>query len=112
VECFRHKLTRACEKEQDNLKQSQDKMKYWYDKDAMIRQFKPGEKVIVLLLIPCHPLQANYFKKNSNSANLFHLYALGAKLHQHLHHLYQLLTYIFSRSLMLSPDICVCSFFS
>ena len=36
-------------------------MKQWYDKNAMIRQFKPGEKVIVLLLIPCHPLQANYF---------------------------------------------------
>ena len=47
--------------EQDNLKQSQDKMKQWYDKDAMIRQFKPGKKIIVLLLIPCHPLQANYF---------------------------------------------------
>jgi hypothetical protein len=58
---FWHKLTRACEIEQDNLKQSQDKMKQWYDKDAMIRQFKPGEKVIVLLRIPCHPLQANYF---------------------------------------------------
>jgi hypothetical protein len=43
------------------LKQSQDKMKQWYDMDAMVRQFKPGEKVIVLLLIPCHPLQANYF---------------------------------------------------
>jgi hypothetical protein len=41
------------------LKQSQDKMKQWYDKDAMIRQFKPGGKVIVLLLILCHPLQAN-----------------------------------------------------
>ena len=36
-------------------------MKQWYDKDAMKRQFKPGEKVIVLLLIPGHPLQANYF---------------------------------------------------
>ena len=51
MECFRHKLTRACEIEQYNLKQSQDKMKQWYDKDAMNRQFKPGEKVIVLLLI-------------------------------------------------------------
>ena len=61
VECFRHKLTRACEIEHDNLKQNQDKMKQWYDKDAMIKQFKPGEKVIVCLLIPCHPLQANYF---------------------------------------------------
>ena len=57
MECFRHKLT--SEIEQDNLKQSQDKMKQRYDKDAMIRQFKPGEKVIVLLLIHCHPLQAN-----------------------------------------------------
>ena len=26
------------------------------------------------------------FKKNNNSADLCHLYALGAKLHQHLHH--------------------------
>jgi hypothetical protein len=60
VECFRHKLTRACKIEQDNLRQSQDKMKQWYDKDAMIIQFKPDEKVILLLLIPCHPLQANY----------------------------------------------------
>ena len=60
MECFRHKLTRACEIQQGNLKQSQDEMKQWYDKDAMIRQFKPGEKVIVLLLIPFHPLQANY----------------------------------------------------
>jgi ATP-dependent protease HslVU (ClpYQ) peptidase subunit len=48
--CFMHKLTRACEIKQDNLKQSQDKMKQWYDKDAMIRQFKPGEKIVVLLL--------------------------------------------------------------
>ena len=61
MECLRHQLTIACEIEQDSLKQSQDKMKQWYDKDAMIRQFKPGEKIIVLLLIPCHPLQANYF---------------------------------------------------
>ena len=59
MECFRHKLTRAREIEQANKKQSQDKMKQRYDKDAMIRQFKPGEKFIVLLLIHCHPLQAN-----------------------------------------------------
>jgi hypothetical protein len=54
-------LSAACEIQQYNFKQSQDKMKQWYDKDAMIRQFKPGEKVIVLLLITFHPLQANYF---------------------------------------------------
>jgi hypothetical protein len=40
VEFFRNKLTSACEIEHDNLKQSQDKMKHWYEKDAMIREFK------------------------------------------------------------------------
>ena len=60
VEYFRHTFTRACEIEQDNLKQSQDKKKHWYEKDAMIREFKSGEKVIVFLLIGCHPLQAKY----------------------------------------------------
>jgi hypothetical protein len=47
--------------EHGNLKQSQTKVKQWYNKDTMIREFKPGEKFIVLLLIPCHPLHANYF---------------------------------------------------
>ena len=49
VEYFRHKFTRACEIEHDNLKQSQDKMKHWYE-----------NKVIVVLLIHCHSLQAQY----------------------------------------------------
>ena len=60
VECFKNSLTRACEIEQANLKQNQVKMKQLYDKDAMIRKFKSGEKVIVLLLIRCHPLHAAY----------------------------------------------------
>jgi hypothetical protein len=34
-----YKLTRACEIEQDNLKQNQVKMKHWYDKDAIVRDF-------------------------------------------------------------------------
>jgi hypothetical protein len=54
--CFMYKLTRACEIEQDHLKQNQDKMKQWYDTDALIRKFKSAEKVIVLLFIHCHPL--------------------------------------------------------
>ena len=53
VECLKYKFKRACEIEQDNLKQNQDK-------DVMIRKFKSGEKVIVLLLIRCHPLPATY----------------------------------------------------
>jgi hypothetical protein len=44
VEYVRHKFTRACEIEQDNLKQNQAKMKQWYDNDAIIRKFKSGEK--------------------------------------------------------------------
>ena len=60
VECFKHKLTRACEIAQANLEHIQVKMKQLYDKDAMTRTFKSGEKVIVLLLIRCHPLHATY----------------------------------------------------
>ena len=37
------------------------KMKTWYDKDARNRVFKPGDKVLVFLPIPGHPLQARYF---------------------------------------------------
>ena len=60
VEYFMYKFTRACEIEHGNLKQSQDKMKQWYDKDTTKRSFKPAGIVIVLLLIHCHPLQAKY----------------------------------------------------
>jgi hypothetical protein len=60
LECFKYNLTRECEIEQANLKQNQVKMKQLYDKDAMIRKFKSGEKVIVLLLIRCYPLHGTY----------------------------------------------------
>jgi hypothetical protein len=60
MECFKYKLTTACEIQQSNLKRNQDKMQQWYDKDAMIRKFKSCEKVIVSLLIRCHPLQATH----------------------------------------------------
>jgi hypothetical protein len=73
-----YKLTKACEIEQDSLKQSQDKMKQWYDKDAMIRQFKPVEKISVLLLIPCHPWNCgNFFGivvKRLRKISIFTLY--------------------------------------
>ena len=49
VEYFRHKFTRTCEIEHDNLKQSQDKMKHWYENN-----------VIVVLIIHCHSLQVEY----------------------------------------------------
>ena len=56
MECFKYELTRVCEIDQDNLKQNQAKMKQWYDTDALKREFKSVEKVIVLLFIHCHPL--------------------------------------------------------
>jgi cyclopropane fatty-acyl-phospholipid synthase-like methyltransferase len=37
VEYFRHKFTRTCEIEQDNLKQSQDEMKHWYENKVIVR---------------------------------------------------------------------------
>jgi hypothetical protein len=60
VECFKYELTRVCEIDQDNFKQNQLKMKQWYAKDAMLREFKSSDKVIVLLFVRCHPLQAIY----------------------------------------------------
>lgn len=36
-------------------------MKVWYDKNARNRNFKPGDKVLVFLHIPGHPLQARYY---------------------------------------------------
>jgi hypothetical protein len=46
---------------QENLKISQTKMKRCYDKDARNRVFKSGDKVLVFLPIPGHPLQARYY---------------------------------------------------
>ena len=42
-----------------NLKESQTRMKTWYDKKAMRRQFDVREKMLALLPIPTQPLQAS-----------------------------------------------------
>ena len=60
VSQFRHRLKRATEIAKENLKQSQAKMKTWYDKDAKARVFKPGDKVLALFPVQRHPLQAKY----------------------------------------------------
>ena len=56
--CYR--LISATHLAQQNLKHTQCKMKTWYDKKAKSRSFKVGEKVLALLPIPQHPLQARY----------------------------------------------------
>ena len=35
-------------------------MKVWYNKKARKRTFKPGDKVLVILPIPGHPLRARF----------------------------------------------------
>jgi len=45
---------------QTNLKVAQGCIKQWYDKCAQSRTFNPGDKVLVLLPIHHHPLQARY----------------------------------------------------
>jgi hypothetical protein len=105
VEYFRHKLTRVSEIEQDNLKQNQAKMKPWYDKDAIIREFKSGEKVIVLLLIHCHPLQAKYFWPYVIESRLNDLnYIANTPRRRKKRQIWQVTTHCFSKEYKLTVD--------
>ena len=61
VSNFKERLYNACKLAQENLKSSQTKMKRWYDKDVRNRVFKPGDKGLVFLPLPGHPLQARYY---------------------------------------------------
>ena len=60
VSKFRDKLEKACELAQENLKNSQSKMKMLYDRKSQNRIFKPGDKVLVLLPVQRNMLQARY----------------------------------------------------
>lgn len=60
------------------MKSAQAKMKTWYDQKAKLRHFKAGDKVLVLLPIQNHALQARYCgpyfvaKKVSNVDYIIH----------------------------------------
>ena len=58
ISTFRHWLTRASELAKENLKRSQSKMKVWYDQKVRGWKFNIGDKVLVLLPITQHSLQA------------------------------------------------------
>ena len=60
VSDVRDRLCRANDLVQQKLKESQGKMKTWYDRKARVRTFHPGDKVLVLLPIHASPLQARY----------------------------------------------------
>jgi hypothetical protein len=105
VEYVRLKFTRACEIEQDNLKQNQAKMKQWYDKDAIIREFKSGEKVIVLFLIHCHPLPAIYVRPYVIESRLNDLnYIVNTPMRRKKKQICQVTTQFFSKKYKLTVD--------
>ena len=60
VSNFRLKLRRAGEIARENLKVAQGRMKSVFDRHAKVREFEPGDKVLVLLPIPGSSLQARY----------------------------------------------------
>ncbi|KAL2102623.1 hypothetical protein ACEWY4_001791 [Coilia grayii] len=49
VALFRDRLSSACQVARDNLKGAQERMKVQYDKKAVERTFKPGDRVLVLM---------------------------------------------------------------
>ena len=60
VATFRQRLMQACELARQNLLRTQSRMNVWYDKRSRERSFKAGDKVLVLLPLSGHPLQARY----------------------------------------------------
>ena len=61
VSRLRQRMLEAMDMAKKNLKNSQSRMKTWYDKKAKQRQFRVSEKVLALLPIPSQPLQARYY---------------------------------------------------
>ena len=57
---FKDRLQNACEIANNNLKQTQKDMKSRYDMNTKMRVFKPGDKVLIFLLIQDRPLNARY----------------------------------------------------
>jgi len=62
VSRLRQRILDAVDIARKNLKNSQSRMKTWYDKKGKRRQFHVGEKVLALLPIPSQPLQARYYE--------------------------------------------------
>jgi hypothetical protein len=80
-------------------------MKPWYDKDAIIRELKSGEKVIVLLLIHCHPLQAKYVWPYAIESRLNDLnYIANTPRRRKKRQTWQVTTHSFSKEYKLTVD--------
>lgn len=60
VSSIRERLNHTCQLARENVAQSQSKMKRCYDIKSVLRVFKPGEKVLVLLPLPGSSLQSRF----------------------------------------------------
>ena len=60
VSDFKSRLMRAREIALKNLSMSQEEMKTWYDRKARSREFKVGDKVLVLFPLQSDPLRARF----------------------------------------------------
>ena len=60
ITTFNERLAGACDLAKDHLKKCQTDLKVWYDKEANMRSFNAGDKVLVLLPIPTSHLHAKY----------------------------------------------------
>ena len=60
VATFKDRLFRAGQIAKRNLRESQSKMKVWYDRKAKSRCFEPGDRVLILFPVVGNPLQAKY----------------------------------------------------
>lgn len=57
---LKSRLHRSCELARRNLVNAHRKMKHWYDKKARVREFKSGDRVLVLLPLHGQPLEAKF----------------------------------------------------
>ena len=81
-------------------------MKQWYDKDAMIRESKPGEKVFVLLFIHCLPLQSKYRWPYVIESRLNDLiYIVNTPTRRKKSQICQVRTHVFSKECKLTLDV-------
>lgn len=60
VSSFHYNLHCVCELATQHLSAAQSKMKGWFDKKAMVRQFKSGDKALVFLPVTGSSFKARY----------------------------------------------------
>ncbi len=59
VNGFRRRLFLAGQTARENLEKKQGKMKRLFDRDSEMREFSPGDQVLVLLPLPASPFRPN-----------------------------------------------------